>query len=111
MKISLIIIVVLCTLYFLNQSLKSNMNDINKNEISDKAYFRLSSEYNYIKTSPAGDAMRSKIVKGLSDGGIDGNEYKSITGEEPDYDLSSTDAEKTSYKEAKQNFLAEFKPS
>ncbi|MGQ1269949.1 hypothetical protein ACT4XR_20270 (plasmid) [Acinetobacter baumannii] len=86
------------------------MNDIHKKEISDKAYFRLSSEYNYIKASPAGDEMRSKILNDLADGMIDGNEYKSIIGEEPDYDLS-TDAEKTSYKEAKQKFLAEFKPS
>lgn len=110
MKIPLIIIVVLCTLYFLNLSLKSNMKDIHKKEISDKAYFRLSSEYNYIKESPAGDEMRAKIINGLVDGMIDGNEYKSIIGEEPDYDLS-TDAEKATYKEAKQKFIDEFKPS
>ncbi|EKA66077.1 hypothetical protein ACINIS116_1643 [Acinetobacter baumannii IS-116] len=54
--------------------------------------------------------MRSKIIKALSDGIIDGNEYVSITGEEPDYDLS-TDAEKATYKEAKQKFIDEFKPS
>lgn len=104
MKIPLIIIVVLCTLYFLNLSLKSNMKDIHKKEISDKAYFRLSSEYGFVKASHAGDEMRSKIIKALSDGIIDGNEYVSITGEEPDYDLS-TDAEKATYKEAKQNLL------
>lgn len=79
-------------------------------EISDKAYFRLSSEYGFVKASHAGDEMRSKIIKALSDGIIDGNEYVSITGEEPDYDLS-TDAEKATYKEAKQKFIDEFKPS
>ncbi|WP_228715920.1 hypothetical protein [Acinetobacter baumannii] len=48
--------------------------------------------------------MRAKIINGLVDGMIDGNEYKSIIGEEPDYDLS-TDAEKATYKEAKQKLL------
>ncbi|MDM8427434.1 hypothetical protein M8L47_15295 [Acinetobacter baumannii] len=50
------------------------MKDIHKKEISDKAYFRLSSEYGFVKASHAGDEMRSKIIKALSDGIIDGNE-------------------------------------
>ncbi|UYF77403.1 hypothetical protein LSO58_18380 (plasmid) [Acinetobacter ursingii] len=78
-------------------------------EITDKAYFHLYNEYNYVKDSDAGKSMKVKIESALKDHVISGEEYKKITGENPsaDYGLVPK-ADLQVYQVAKEKFFVEF---